>query len=422
VEAVHQRREHARAEIERFELEPDAEALRALARAIEDQDAAAQRLAEHERRLAEATTRFAESSRGLSAALGQDATEDAELARRAFEEYQRECEERDRVAREADRRADLERALDERRQREDDFARAREVWLAGAAALRAESAALGLTNEDGQDPLALLDQWLQAQRRLASRRAEADTLDAKLGQLLDGSTIEQLHAERDERAGAAGERPDPLRPVTEDQRRGAESHRDDLRAARATTLGQLRETEKALSPIPEAIEAEAQAEAASRVVRQLDRTLALAQQHLEIAKDRAHADIAPVLAGTIRPWVPQVTGGRFVDVEIDAGTLMVRAVESGGRPRDADVLSHGTMEQLFLLLRIALASHLATTDETAPLILDDITVQSDRDRTLAILELLQELSATRQVVLFTQEVEVIEWAQAHLEPNEVIAL
>jgi uncharacterized protein YhaN len=78
----------------------------------------------------------------------------------------------------------------------------------------------------------------------------------------------------------------------------------------------------------------------------------------------------------------------------------------------------------FLLLRIALAEHLATGDEGAPLVLDDVTVQADPKGTRAMLELIHELSAVRQVVLLTQEDEVHDWARAALrqETDQIIEL
>ncbi len=67
-----------------------------------------------------------------------------------------------------------------------------------------------------------------------------------------------------------------------------------------------------------------------------------------------------------------------------------------------------------MLLRLALAQRLTTTDERVPVILDDVTVQSDTDRTVAALDLLHELSAEHQVVLFSQEDEVLRWAEVEL--------
>jgi DNA repair exonuclease SbcCD ATPase subunit len=79
------------------------------------------------------------------------------------------------------------------------------------------------------------------------------------------------------------------------------------------------------------------------------------------------------------------------------------------------MLSHGTAEQVYLLLRLALAEHLAVPSETCPLILDDITVQSDRVRTEAIMRCLHVISRERQVIMFTLEEEVLAWAEGHLD-------
>ncbi len=65
---------------------------------------------------------------------------------------------------------------------------------------------------------------------------------------------------------------------------------------------------------------------------------------------------------------------------------------------------------------MALATHLASSGETCPLILDDITVQSDGARKIALLELLHEISRERQVILFSQEAAVASWAEDNLAP------
>jgi hypothetical protein len=53
------------------------------------------------------------------------------------------------------------------------------------------------------------------------------------------------------------------------------------------------------------------------------------------------------------------------------------------------------------------------------LVLDDVTTQADRQRSLAILDLLHELSGERQVILFSQEDDVLAWGEEHLqEPHD----
>ena len=99
---------------------------------------------------------------------------------------------------------------------------------------------------------------------------------------------------------------------------------------------------------------------------------------------------------------------------IDPAKLRIQ-VRAPGKPwRQADRLSVGTAEQIFLLLRMSLAQHLAVSGETCPLLLDDVTVQADPVRTVQILELLRSVSEQRQVILFAQEPSVAEWATAHL--------
>jgi uncharacterized protein YhaN len=91
--------------------------------------------------------------------------------------------------------------------------------------------------------------------------------------------------------------------------------------------------------------------------------------------------------------------------------------------RDAHRLSHGTAEQIYLLLRIVLADLLVTAGETCPLLLDDVLVQSDRVRKQSLLNVIAAVSRVRQVILLTQEEEVRQWAQQHLvEPDRVVSL
>ena len=138
------------------------------------------------------------------------------------------------------------------------------------------------------------------------------------------------------------------------------------------------------------------------------------EQGLQAAKEKANANIAPVLTEKIRPWLPRVTGGRYIDMVLNPDSLAVKVREPQGGFREATVLSHGTMEQIYLLLRLALADVLASENEVSPIVLDDVTVQSDRSRTEAFLELLHEISQQRQVILFSQEQEVIDWGAARL--------
>jgi uncharacterized protein YhaN len=101
-------------------------------------------------------------------------------------------------------------------------------------------------------------------------------------------------------------------------------------------------------------------------------------------------------------------------VIVDPLTLQVQVCGPTRRWRQADRLSYGTAEQVYLLLRIALAQHLARDGTSCPLLLDDVTVHADATRTEQILALLLAASADRQIVLFSQQEQVFQWAQKEL--------
>jgi uncharacterized protein YhaN len=179
--------------------------------------------------------------------------------------------------------------------------------------------------------------------------------------------------------------------------------------------GALAERGRTLPGVPEAEEALATAQAALADVTRLATTLTLTRKFLAAAQESVHQDIAPALATTLCDHLAEITGGRYTDAAVDPTTLKVTVRGRSGQWRPAANLSLGTAEQVYLLLRFALAEHLTVPGETCPLLLDDITVQADDSRTTAILDLLLTLSAHRQVVLFAQESSVLTWARDHLD-------
>jgi uncharacterized protein YhaN len=133
-----------------------------------------------------------------------------------------------------------------------------------------------------------------------------------------------------------------------------------------------------------------------------------------------HRDLAPILTESVQRHLPAITGGAYVEVGMNPRDLSVDVKEARtGQWREARLLSEGTREQIYLLLRVAMAEHLVTTDERAPLLLDEVTAQSDPDRKRRILDVLHALSADRQVILFSHDAEVVDWAsQALTAPRD----
>lgn len=401
--------------------------LRHLARSIEDHDAATARYVQYMNRI-KAADESVRAAIGIllerlgSTSLVASAEELIRTVSDAVHKYKQECAARAEQALAAERKPGLLLALDQRKQRDVEYRNALTTYRAVAAELIDAAAKLGYEGVTEAEALEALDDWLGVQRDLEEKRARANLDVGKLEQLLEGATIEALEAEIEARRQTA-----PARPLHVDPDDLAQL--ENARHAKSAADGDVQETRRAIKdlqdlarPIAAAVEQELRLSKSLDEVRQLDRFLALAEEHLRTARERAHADIAPALADTMRPWVPKVTAGRYLDLIVEPEDLRLFAFDANGRKVEVDVLSHGTTEQLFLLLRIALAVHLSRAEESVPLVLDDVTVQADPERTQAILELLHELSVNHQVVLFTQEPEVVQWATENLESTAVVTL
>jgi hypothetical protein len=345
-----------------------------------------------------------------------------------FEGYADACRRNREQARAAARRVDLEARLAARREEERRHAEASAAREAAGSRLLAAAAALALGRHDtpapGGDPalrfaVGALEARLRAIGQERSALDEAHRDYNRLAGLLGPASLSQLVerlAEMENELGPYDAAMTPSLTVSELERvvAAAETELERARAAARRLEGEVKQRTETLPSLAEAEERHAGARLALERVESLDRVLEYTIAVLESAKDEVQREIAPRLRAAIVGHLPQVTAARYVDLRIDPADLEVQVQEPGGEWRSALDLSRGTAEQIYLLLRMALAANLVTTGETAPLLLDDVTVQSDTERARAILELLHRESARRQVILFSQQDEVLAWARDRL--------
>lgn len=188
--------------------------------------------------------------------------------------------------------------------------------------------------------------WLEAETELDEHRQVTRQTHARLEQLLDGRSMEDLEMEIEILITKAEESPQPS-ATTPLEDRSAELDAVGLRVGVlreqvAQLSGQLDSAEDHLLDVSEAIEEDAWAEAEVRSLASLGDDLDLAASILSAAKETVHGDIAPVLNETIRPWVPLITQGHYNDVRVNPATLELGVHEVGGQFRSASLLSQGT--------------------------------------------------------------------------------
>ena len=223
---------------------------------------------------------------------------------------------------------------------------------------------------------------------------------------------------RDE-AAALAEPVDPSallarRGAAPDRLAAAEREARGVRDACHTARGRIEQLAGALPNMADAEDDVAAARSELERIERLDRTLARTIGFLERAEERVHRDFAPVLRATLLEWLPRVTVGRYTDCKVDPESLQVDVRNGYGPWRRAELLSHGTAEQIYLLLRLALSRHLVAPGEVCPLILDDVVAACDAERKQVVLETLQAVGAETQVILFTHEEDVRAWARQRL--------
>lgn len=411
----------ARADVAAESLDADPAALKALARTIDDVGAAVALATKHADIAVEFRAARDERARNLSRLLG--GTEHAEIMEdvvaqtdREFADYVEACKARAEVAQQAARRPDLVEAHSQRQQLEASHRQAQVVREAQERDVVNLAVALGLNAASPEAASDELRRWVTEQeaKRVAFTKWKTDA--ALLEQLLGGRELADLQSDLATQIANAGDEPDIPMPADLAAFSADAKERFDRAINRDGQLkGMIQALGSALGSVAEAVEQEADALRAVAQVETLASCMDAAILELQSAKERANASIAPALADRMRPWLPRVTNDRYQDVIVDPEDLTMQVTEITGQVRQADRLSLGTTEQIYLLLRVALSQVLSGGSETAPLIFDDVTTQSDRTRTVAIMGLLHELSTVHQVILFTQEDEVVEWAQQNLD-------
>lgn len=261
-----------------------------------------------------------------------------------------------------------------------------------------------------------------AQRAVQAAKIEESIaeIESALIEAGSGATFAEIRAE----ASAEGCDADQLR---------AELERiaDDLEN-RESALGDVRET---LGRLCKEIDGIDGSDAAAATEQQAEEALADLAGHVEeyariavasVLLDRVIADYGcrhqrPVLdraAVTFAKLTGDAFAGLVVDVD-SSGRQMLLAKRRNGDLLGISALSDGTRDQLYLALRLAGVEHHLDNATPLPLILDDLLVNFDDDRTGAGLDVLADLGKRTQVLLFTHHEHLVEMARRQLANDQL---
>ena len=107
---------------------------------------------------------------------------------------------------------------------------------------------------------------------------------------------------------------------------------------------------------------------------------------------------APKIAQRAGYFLSRLTGGVYDRIQIGDDLTVQAAREDETTLRTPQWRSEGTGDQMYLALRLAVWEVLAPE---CPIVLDDALIRFDQERMERALELLEELSEKRQILLFS---------------------
>lgn len=122
----------------------------------------------------------------------------------------------------------------------------------------------------------------------------------------------------------------------------------------------------------------------------------LAQTRIQELSGNIYGQYGPSISRRVSQMVSRITEGAYTDVKLDE-QLNIK-VRKDGKYLGAEFLSTGTLEQIYLAVRLAVAEEMSHAG--MPLLLDDIFGAYDDERLEMVLQCLAEYKA-EQVIIFT---------------------
>lgn len=168
---------------------------------------------------------------------------------------------------------------------------------------------------------------------------------------------------------------------------------NDLRA-RLKPIARLHDVDRVKTEI-------ASLDAEIRIVRQRIEVLNASENQLKDVLRRLDGRRRQSVLELASKFINRLTDGDCYRLMADSnGTGILAETRQSSRPQGLQQLSRGTRDQVALALRLALIQVRAETTERCPLVLDDVFITSDDERAAAVADLLMEIAADGQQIIF----------------------
>ena len=133
-------------------------------------------------------------------------------------------------------------------------------------------------------------------------------------------------------------------------------------------------------------------------LKKLEKSMNLAKELLEKAYEKMKNTVTPKFTENLSRNINKITNGKYTNVMVQDDNGLVVELENGNYV-EANRLSVGTIDQLYLSLRLSMTEDLSK--EKMPIILDEVFAYYDTQRLENILKYLANTYPDRQIILFT---------------------
>jgi uncharacterized protein YhaN len=155
------------------------------------------------------------------------------------------------------------------------------------------------------------------------------------------------------------------------------------------------------------------------IKRRRDRLLLLANL-LRRADQTYRLKHQPEVIRIASSYISQITGHRYERLLLDEATGTLYVCEKNQDPQPVrEPISRGARDQMYLAFRLAIMEHLDRDHERVPAFFDELFVNWDAQRRRLGYDLIKEISAHRQVFLFTCHAWQAQEMAKHLKAHRV---
>lgn len=129
--------------------------------------------------------------------------------------------------------------------------------------------------------------------------------------------------------------------------------------------------------------------------------ISIALKALREADAEIQSRFSPALGRLAAEYMSSITQGRYEDVLINRDFSALTKTADDSIARESDYLSRGTLDLMYIAVRLAVCELALPEGERCPLIIDDAFVNLDERRYAQAMELLKKIAKKRQVIFFT---------------------